>query len=149
MSSTEDEIAQLEKRLAELKEAEVEGVKAEEAAAFADRALVDLGDDSGGFDFTTLSSRKKVTATKGPAPEELLSESWKEADATQVGEEGGLPIVQVAGGLLLAVALVAFSQVPVGSNNMDPATYGGVQGKVESAAQIKARYEALGGYTSE
>merc|ERR1712046_402791 len=74
-----------------------------------------------GFDFTTFSSRKKVAAVQGPTPEELLSEAWKEEET----EPGGASVVQIIIGVLVAVGLAAFSQVPVGQDTTDLASFGG------------------------
>ena len=71
------------------------------------------------------------------------------ASDAEAASGSALPIAQVGGGLLLALALVAYAQVPIGSNDVDPVTYGGVQTRVESSAEIKARFEAVGGYEEE
>ena len=136
MNEDDDEVAALEKRLAELK-----GKKdAEEAAAEGIKGTpVEL---KRGFDPTTLSNRRKVATEQGEVLEELLSEAWKDEAAAAGG--GGLPIVQVAGGALLVLALIAFAQVPIGQDDVAPVTYGGASTPIETPAQIKARYEAGG-----
>mmetsp|Transcript_26995 Transcript_26995/g.84449 ORF Transcript_26995/g.84449 Transcript_26995/m.84449 type:complete len:199 (+) Transcript_26995:82-678(+) len=139
----DDEIAALEAKLAEAKRAKEEAERArlrEEAEVR--RAAAELsGDLDEGFDFNTLSSRKKVAAVKAPPPPEFLSESWKEEEA---GEGGGLGLVNLAGGAALVLGLIAFSQVPVGSN-LDLATYGGGTVAVESPEQIRQRYGEVAG----
>ena len=124
MVADDDEIAALEARLAALKEKQAaaavaapepvttaEAAGATEEVAAAEAKLAEL---KGGFDMTTLSNRKRVAAIQDSAmPTELLSESWKEEDDDSGG--GGGLVVGI-GGVVAAVALLALSQVPVGSN---------------------------------
>ena len=139
MSEDVDEIAALEAKLASLKRA-----KAEEAAAEVADNAAPMEEVTDGFDFATLSSRKKVASIKTAAPSELLSEAWKEEEPSDSSNgAGGLPIVQIAGAAVVAVALLAFSQVPVGSQNVDPVTYGGRDTRLETPDEIKARYEKV------
>jgi len=134
------EIAALEEKLAALKEAkEAEAVAAPEVDGAEAAVSVEVAE---GFDFSTMSSRKKVAASQSATPSELLSEAWKEED--EAGE-GGLPLVQVGGALVALVLLVALAQAPVGGDNLDLATFGGKEVRYESAAEIKARYEQLQG----
>ena len=142
-SDGEDEIAALEARLAELKRTEeskqYEAEAAEAAEAAGNVELTEL--DEGGFDFATLSSRRKVAAIKTDvAPAELLSEAWKES--TEDGEQS-LDIGSIVKGLIVVVALAAFSQVPIGQD-VDPATYGGVTPQPPSASEIRSLYEGGG-----
>jgi hypothetical protein len=148
MAEDANEIAELEARLAELKAAEAAKAAAEAEEAAERQRLADEAarraaglDDNAGFDFATLSSRKKVAATRTSAPNELLSESWKEADSA--GEGGGLPVLQIVGALAVAIGLIAFAQVPIGEQNLDPVTYGGKASRVESPDEIKARFAAV------
>lgn len=151
----QDEIAELEARLAALKKKEEEE-KAEKAAAEAamvsaaevaaraaeapparpsGTAPSELGPE--GFDLSTLSARKKVAAIKETPPEELLSEAWKESEGSQ-GEGGG--IVPIIGGVVAAVALFAFAQVPVGGNaGLAPSAP-----PLPTAEQIRAKYAEVG-----
>ena len=141
MAETDDEIADLERKLKELKETKQ---AEEETAELPEVVKVEVKD---GFDMTTLSMRKKVAVSGAPeVASELLSESWKEQDAAPGGggDGGGLPIAQIAGGLLFAVALFAFAQVPVGQENLPEVTYGGKATRAETADEIRARYEKLG-----
>ena len=98
---------------------------------------------SQGFDAATLSMRKKVATEQGAAPEELLSEAWKESED---GDGAGFPLVQAAGAIALAIGLVAFSQVPIGQDTTDLSSFGGRAPTLETPMQIKARYETLGIY---
>ena len=145
--SNQDEIAELEARLEALKQAEAEAVVAKEAAPVEDMDGVEgaMTEMSGGFDVTTMSSRKKVASMQGPAPEELLSEAWKESEAGS----GGIPIVQAAGAVAVAIGLVAFSQVPIGQETTDLSSFGGRTPTLETPTQIKARYETLGIYDGD
>jgi len=147
MGEGADEIAELEAKLAELKRTEEEKKQAEIAAANLEwqrkrmEALQEGGEDEdGSFDFATLSSRKKVAAVKSQAPDELLSEAWKEAEEDG---EGGIGLVQILGGVVAAVALIAFSQVPIGQN-VDEVTYGGVAPQAQSPDEIRKLYESKG-----
>lgn len=140
MAEGVDEIAELEQRLAELKRTEAAQAAAAASAAAAEAAV----EAPGGFDLATMSMRKKVAAVKTPAPEELLSESWKAGEVDDGSEgSGSLGLVQIAGGAALALAVLAFSQVPVGQQNLDPATYGGYERAVETPSQIAARYNGV------
>ena len=144
MAEDDDDIAALEAKLASLKRVKAEEAAAEAAVASAAEMAANaeaMEEVSDGFDFATLSSRKKVATIKTAAPSELLSEAWKEDDSDSDGE--GLPIVQIVGAGILAVALIAFSQIPVGSSNVDPVTYGGRDARLETPAEIKARYEKV------
>ena len=68
------------------------------------------------FDGATLSSRDKVSAYNRP-PEDsaLLSERWKEDEADAAGGPG---LGAALKGAALAVALAAFSQVPLGKQDV-------------------------------
>ena len=69
--------------------------------------------------------------------EELLSEAWKESEGSQ-GEGGG--IVPIIGGVVAAVALFAFAQVPVGGNaGLAPSAP-----PLPTAEQIRAKYAEVG-----
>ena len=138
MAETDAEIAALEAKLAALKETK----QAEDEVADMPEAM--LGEQEDGFDFSTLSSRKKVAVTQQAAPSELLSEAWKEDDTDQAGSPI-ISIVQADVGLLVAAGLFAFAQVPVGQSGLDSVTYGGKETRLESAAEIRARYESIGG----
>ena len=139
-ADSNEEIAELEARLAALKQAEAaKAAEAEEAEA---RAWVDAaksrdvepsGPGAESFDASTMSVRKKVANIDGPPPDELLSESWKEA------EDAGFDVGPVLKGAAAAAVLFAFSLVPAGNNiDLQPTP------TIESPAEIKARYERLG-----
>merc|ERR1719482_2324431 len=68
------------------------------------------------FDMRTLSMRDKVSAYNRP-PEDsaLLSEAWKESEADAAGGPG---LGAALKGAALAVALAAFSQVPLGKQDV-------------------------------
>ena len=150
----QDEIAELEARLAALKKKEEEE-KAEKAAAEAamvsaaevaaraaeapparpsGTAPSELGPE--GFDLSTLSARKR-SLPSGDASGGALSEAWKESEGSQ-GEGGG--IVPIIGGVVAAVALFAFAQVPVGGNaGLAPSAP-----PLPTAEQIRAKYAEVG-----
>ena len=135
MSGDDEEIAALEERLAGLKRA-----KEEEASAAARADAPPMAEVKPGFDVSTLSSRKKVAAEQVGAPEELLSEAWKEEETPAAGIN--LSTIGTAVGLVLA--LVRFAQVPIGQDTLDLSTYGGKEVRLETSQEIRARYEALG-----
>jgi len=138
-TSSSDEIAELEARLAELKrKEELKQIDVSAGDGTVAEAVGISEEPAEGFDLATLSSRKKVAAVKTAAPAELLSEAWKEEEMDAAGE--GTNVVQIVGGLALAIGLVAFSQVPIGQN-IDQATYGGVTPPPPSAAEIRKLYE--------
>lgn len=124
-----DEIAALEEKLAKLKQAKAEEVAAEELGP------ATLADIDEGFDFATMSSRKKVAAVQSAAPTELLSEAWKEGEQDDAMTLSVNPAVVAA----LIVGFLAFSQVPIGQN-IDSVTYGGKETRLESPDEIRARY---------
>jgi len=142
-AGSEDEIAVLREKLARLEAeavAEEKAVAEEEVPSPTEPPLAGV-EVQEGFDLATFSSRKKVAAIKDAAPIELLSESWKEEEQPEGGGALGLP--QLAGGLVLLVALIFFAQVPIGADTVDSVTYGGKQTRVETPAEIRARYERI------
>jgi len=149
MAGGEDEIAELEAKLASLKaarEADAVALKEMEETEAALEAMkqVQVPD----FDFATLSARKKVSGRDDASttPEGLLSEAWKEGDDEQSGaSSGGLPLAQIVGGGILALLIVVFSQVPVGQEGLDTVTYGGKDTRLETPDEIRARYERISG----
>ena len=127
-----DEIAALEKRLAELKgnaEAEASAPPAADGAADAS-----VEGDSGGSDDDFEEAYRTKLASEGgklgvtaknlanravAPPVELLSEQWKVGTETGGGGGGGVGgLVPVLGAIALVVALVGFSQVPIGSDDI-------------------------------
>lgn len=127
-----DEIAALEKRLAELKgnaEAEAEAPPAADGAADAS-----VEGESGGSDDDFEEAYRQKLASEGgklgvtaknlanravAPPVELLSEQWKVGTETSGGGGGGVGgLVPVLGAIALVVALVGFSQVPIGSDDV-------------------------------
>jgi hypothetical protein len=141
-ASEQDEIAELESRLANLKKAQEEELAAA-ALAEAEASGKRIVEATEGFDPTTLSNRKRVATSSGPAPEELLSEAWKEIEEESRDGEGGLPLASLGGGLALLVGLFVFAQVPIGQE-LDPATYNTANVPLESSAKIRQRYESVG-----
>lgn len=96
-SSKEEEIAQLEAKLRQLKETE-EQEKAVMAAASSPSAPVNA------------PNRLEEPLV------EMLSESWREADPGENGSGGGF-LPTLVGGVLAIVVLALFSQVPVGQED--------------------------------
>lgn len=139
MQSTEEEIAQLEAKLKEAKERQAAEA---EVKLLEDQIELKVVERAGGFDAATLSMRKKVAIEQGAAPEELLSEAWKEQGDVAKDEGIQLPFGVIGGALALA-GLIAFSQVPIGQDTVQEVTYGGKATPVETAAQIKARYAGI------
>ena len=140
----DDEISALEEKLAALKQSKKEEEVLQTAQAAAERVPMVEVDD--GFDWTTMSSRKKVAAMQSAAPGELLSEAWKESETdgpSADGEGGGFNLVAIVGAVLVTVGFIAFAQVPVGQTNLDTVTYGGKTTRVESPDEIRARYQQL------
>ena len=123
-SSKEDEIAQLEEKLRQLREAETQKPV-----------------------LATPSNANINTPNRPDEPfVEMLTESWKEADAVEGSKDGAsngvgflLPLV---GGILATIVLLSFSQVPVGQE--DYAKYAAVKTSTEidlgdlNDARIKA-----------
>jgi hypothetical protein len=114
-SDKEREIAELEKRLEQLKTNQSEPEANMEAGdASSDEKAAELPpptyEPEDGLDMNAY--RKRVANIKEPPPGEFLSEAWKES----VEDGPGLLDNIKTAGLVLAVlaALVAFSQVPVG-----------------------------------
>lgn len=120
-SDKEQEIAELEERLAQL--------KAEKESAPAVAAFTGEGDDDNimrvetpptsstpddGFDMNAY--RKRVANIKEPPPGEFLSEAWKESVEEQPGVGDTLKTLGL--GLGIVLALVAFSQIPVGDEGL-------------------------------
>lgn len=125
-SSKDDEIAQLEERLRQLREAETQNAV-----------------------LATPSTSSNINTPNRPDEPfvEMLTESWKEADPVE-GKMGGgagnsvgflLPLV---GGILATIFLLSFAQVPVGQE--DFAKYAAVKTSTEidlgdlNDARIKA-----------
>lgn len=140
MQSTEDEIAQLEARLQAAKERQA--AEAEVKLLEDEIGTLKTVEKPGGFDSSTLSMRKKVAIEQGAAPEELLSEAWKEQGNAAADTGMKLPFGAIGGALALA-GIIAFSQVPIGKDTVSEVTYGGKVTPVETAAQIRARYEGV------
>jgi hypothetical protein len=99
-ANKDDEIAELEKKLQQLKEAAVEEEEKVVAAAEA------------------VSEEIPVNAPNQLEEPmlEMLSESWKETDPSQ-SSEGGI-LLPILGAVLAVVFLVGFSQVPVGQQDL-------------------------------
>eukprot|EP00320_Phaeocystis_rex_P014676 CAMPEP_0119075298 /NCGR_PEP_ID=MMETSP1178-20130426/79018_1 /TAXON_ID=33656 /ORGANISM="unid sp, Strain CCMP2000" /LENGTH=185 /DNA_ID=CAMNT_0007057511 /DNA_START=18 /DNA_END=575 /DNA_ORIENTATION=+ len=129
----EEEIAELEARLAELKKAKEEE---EEAARLAARVPLSA-EEVKEFDATTFSYRKKVANVKDAnIASELLSESWKEEEeAPSIGGS----VLPVVGGVLLFVVLAL---VPSGAGD-NYIQVGDQNVQYESPEQIRARYAGI------
>lgn len=150
-SMSQDEIAELEAKLAALKEAEKEKAAADAALASAEEVAARAAEatparpsgtsptelDPEGFDVSTLSARKKVAVIKERPPEELLSEAWKEADESDGSGGGGL--APVVGGVIFAILLVVLAQIPTDGSAGQVAPP-----PLPTASQIRAQYEDVG-----
>jgi hypothetical protein len=150
-SMNQDEIAELEAKLAALKAAENEKAAADAALASAEEVAARAAEappsrpsgtspadlDPEGFDVSTLSARKKVAVIKERPPEELLSEAWKEADDSDGSGGGGL--APVVGGVIFAILLVVLAQVPTDGSAGQVAPP-----PLPTASQIRAQYEEVG-----
>ena len=115
-SSKEEEIAELERKLQQLKQeaAQEEGAVASPPPPPA---------------FNTIPPPPTVQAAPAPAQEDenadvsedfMLSEKWKESQPVGLEEEGGgfgSALTGILGGIGLAVFIALFSQVPVGQEN--------------------------------
>ena len=138
---SEDEIAELEEKLARAKAAAA--AKAEEderaamaAAAAARAAAVERGDDLNEFDAATLSFRKKVAATQLAPPDELLSEAWKESTEDGVAFDAGGAIKLG----LVTIGIIALALIPTGDQNVGQAP----AAPLPTAQQIRSKYEGIG-----
>lgn len=110
----EQEIAELEERLAALRD-EGSGV-GDAAVAEEDDELPPntLAPDDDSFDMNAY--RKRVANIKEPPPGEFLSEAWKESVEEQPGLSDTLKTLGI--GLGIVLALVAFSQIPIGDEGL-------------------------------
>eukprot|EP00614_Pseudopedinella_elastica_P013170 CAMPEP_0172615678 /NCGR_PEP_ID=MMETSP1068-20121228/61811_1 /TAXON_ID=35684 /ORGANISM="Pseudopedinella elastica, Strain CCMP716" /LENGTH=145 /DNA_ID=CAMNT_0013420895 /DNA_START=81 /DNA_END=518 /DNA_ORIENTATION=- len=137
---TDDEILELEERLAKLKRERelVESVKASEAMdSAAVQAPEPVSPVAAKFDQGTLSVRNKVANIKSAPPKEFVTEAWKEEEAS------GGSLVSVIGGVLLAVVLVVFAQIPVGNDvSVGIPANDGREQRLLTPEEIKAKYEA-------
>jgi len=108
-SSKEEEIAALEEQLQRLKE---EASKEEEEEVEA----VETVSSTGG----AVIDRKSMNDELMP---EMLTEQWKEANAAASDDanEGGImkTLTSLLGGLALLAGVIAFSQVPVGQEDLN------------------------------
>mmetsp|Transcript_48850 Transcript_48850/g.98300 ORF Transcript_48850/g.98300 Transcript_48850/m.98300 type:complete len:182 (-) Transcript_48850:129-674(-) len=144
-SSTEDEIADLEKRLADLKRVATEAEPVESAVdvlevepSYTASPTTEQPAAKINFDPSTLSARQKVANIKNmPASSGLVTESWKESDS-EGGDNGVLPII---GGILAVLILAVFSQIPIGNDISVglPAN----EMRRASPEEIKARFEGV------
>jgi hypothetical protein len=98
-SSKEDEIAELEEKLRKLKE-ETEQETDGQPEKMASEEMEAL----------------ESSVIEEPL-EALLSESWKDAEASS--EDQGSVVKNLIGAAILIVALIAFSQIPVGNEGLD------------------------------
>ena len=115
----EREIAALEERLAELRgEGSSEGDAVAAATSSALEQDEELPPDTmapdDGFDMNAY--RKRVANIKEPPPGEFLSEAWKESVEDQPGLGDTLKTLGIGAGIILA--LVAFSQIPIGDEGL-------------------------------
>ena len=111
----EQEIAELEERLAALR-GEGSGVGDAAAVAGEDDELPPntLAPDDDSFDMNAY--RKRVANIKEPPPGEFLSEAWKESVEEQPGLGDTLKTLGI--GLGVVLALLAFSQIPIGDEGL-------------------------------
>jgi len=130
-SSRDEEIADLEKKLRQLKEgAETKEVaETEEGAEETEVTSTEKSDTSDGefverrFKISDDSTNMMVTGEELPKRsavepyEELLSEQWKVRESDSVGFKDLL--LQLAPVLAIIVGLIAFSQVPIGQEGLD------------------------------
>ena len=101
-TNKDDEIAELEAKLKQLREEKVnEQQQQEEEAAAA-----------------TTSANGQVTEVEQTPLNEMLSESWKESEMEGNNSSGSI-ISSLITGLILVVAFVALSQIPVGQEGLD------------------------------
>ena len=109
----EQEIAELEERLAALRG---------EGSDVGDAAVAEEDDElppntlapDDGFDMNAY--RKRVANIKEPPPGEFLSEAWKESVEEQPGLGDTLKTLGIGAGIVLA--LLAFSQIPIGDEGL-------------------------------
>mmetsp|Transcript_10064 Transcript_10064/g.11163 ORF Transcript_10064/g.11163 Transcript_10064/m.11163 type:complete len:191 (-) Transcript_10064:239-811(-) len=95
LSSKEEEIAELEAKLRQLKE------DTEQQQEIADVAVAE----------------PTISAIVDAPLEEMLSESWKEEEVE--GSEGGSIVSTLVTGLVAVAALLVFSQIPIGQESLD------------------------------
>lgn len=115
----EREIAALEERLAELRgEGSSEGDAVAAATSSALEEDEELPPDTMAPDdrFDMNAYRKRVANIKEPPPGEFLSEAWKESVEDQPGLGDTLKTLGIGAGIILA--LVAFSQIPIGDEGL-------------------------------
>mmetsp|Transcript_18484 Transcript_18484/g.27922 ORF Transcript_18484/g.27922 Transcript_18484/m.27922 type:complete len:184 (-) Transcript_18484:203-754(-) len=106
-SDNDDEIADLEEKLRQLK---IQKKREAEEASIATTTTTTIS----AVDASTSLKTPKVTNTPEPMLE-MLSESWKEGEAS---DKSSSPILTIALTVVGIVALVAFSQVPVGQEDL-------------------------------
>mmetsp|Transcript_29856 Transcript_29856/g.49260 ORF Transcript_29856/g.49260 Transcript_29856/m.49260 type:complete len:178 (+) Transcript_29856:62-595(+) len=129
-TSKEDEIAELEQKLRQLKEE-----KEVPAVAAADD---DDDDDEAPVNASNQLLEEPML--------EMLSESWKETDASQSGDGGGGGIIlKVVGAVLALVFLVGFSQVPVGQTDLSKYSVGKSSNQIDLGDLNEARKKATEG----
>mmetsp|Transcript_23836 Transcript_23836/g.56272 ORF Transcript_23836/g.56272 Transcript_23836/m.56272 type:complete len:188 (+) Transcript_23836:109-672(+) len=94
-SSRDEEIAKLEEQLKLLKEQQQSQDVSEE-----------------------VSTGSAIEEEEEVPIEMFLSEGWREAEASKNGEESGGSLTAIIGAVVLAISLVAFSQIPVGQEDL-------------------------------
>ena len=104
-SNREEEIAKLEEQLKLLKQEQQQSQDVSEE----------------------VSTGSVVEEEEEEVPIEMfLSEGWKEAEASKNDEESGGSLTAIIGAVVLAISLVAFSQVPVGQEDLSKVRYSAV-----------------------
>lgn len=103
-TNKDDEIAELEAKLRQLKE-EKDTTDSAVATTSSTSTASEINGDT-----------PVATITDDAPLDEMLSEAWKESDSA---EKGGSIIPSLIGGLVLLIAFVALSQVPVGQEGLD------------------------------
>ena len=106
-TNKDDEIAELEAKLKQLKEEKEAAADSEVATT-----LTGINGESSAVATTELTNEDDAQPL-----DEMLSEAWKESENGV--EEGGSIIPSLIGGLVLLVSFVALSQIPVGQEGLD------------------------------
>ena len=109
-NSDDDEIAELEAKLRQLKEEKQKEL------------LTKTSDDEPADTPTSNPINTGITNYDSDTPlNEMLSESWKESDSVSGGsdEEGGSIVPALLSGVALILGFILFSQIPVGQEAYD------------------------------
>jgi hypothetical protein len=99
-SSRDEEIAKLEEQLKRLKQQQQQDE-----------------DEPSTSSFSAVAREKEQDEEEVPI-EMFLSEGWKEAEAVRQGDGNGGTLTTILGAVALAIFLAAFSQVPIGQEDL-------------------------------